>query len=145
MRRDQVSVVCRYKCSADGPWETAFMDWLIGIWFFDFFKSEDSFFPVPCLVYYIKNCGLLLGIEDFWRCVFILELNEDIDFLQLADAWVKDPQRGINLSQGGNISLIGPQLIFLAAESNMKSVTVWMCVYSFLLLLGERWNMEKRM
>lgn len=40
----------------------------------------------------------------FWRrCVF----NEDIDFLQLAYAWVKDPERGINLSQGGNISLLG--------------------------------------
>lgn len=89
-------------------------------------------------LYYIKNCGLFFGIEDFWRCVFILELNEDIDFLQLAYAWVKDPERGINLSQGGNISLIGPQLLFPTAESNMKSVTVWVCVYSFLLLLGEK-------
>lgn len=67
-----------------------------------------------------------------------MELNEDIDFLQLAYAWVKHPEKGINLSQGGNISEIGSQLIFLAAESNMKSLTVWVCVYSFLLLIGEK-------
>lgn len=62
------------------------------------------------LVYYSKeNCGLYLGVEDFFRrCVFILKLNEDIDFLQSAYDWVKDPRSGINLSQGGNICLVGP-------------------------------------
>lgn len=66
-----------------------------------------------------------------------MELNEDIEFLQSAYAWVKDPEREINLSQGGNISLIGAKLIPPAAESNMKSVTVWMCAYICLLRLDE--------
>ena len=67
--------------------------------------------------------------------MFILLLNEDIVFLQLAYTWVKDPQKGINLSKGGDNSVIGPPLI-------MKSDTVWMCVCIFLLLLGKKWYVE---
>ena len=77
---------------------------------------------------------ILLGVEifSFGGRLFILLLNEDIVFLQLAYTWVKDPQKGINLSKGGDNSVIGPPLI-------MKSDTVWMCVCIFLLLLGKKW------
>lgn len=46
----------------------------------------------------------------------------------------------INLSRGGGIGFFsflfsGPEPS--SAESNMKSVAVWMCVHTFLLLIGE--------
>lgn len=64
-----------------------------------------------------------LGIEDIFRgaCLFKI-LNEG--FLQLSCAWVKDPERGINLSKGGNISVIRPQLILLVQNEVYHCVDV---------------------
>lgn len=123
-------------------WIDWLIDWLLIFFFFDFFSVSEEFTASRfySLIFPFKNRGLLLGVEDFSFSGGASLMR--IFFFFLAYAWVKE--RGINLSQGGNISIFlsGPQLISVAAESNMKSVTVWMCVHIFLLLLGERWNVE---
>lgn len=145
MRRDQVSVVCRYERSADGPWVTALTDWLL-VWLpFDLFSQCQGIFSFvvisPLLRYKIKLWITFLGIRGYYRsCMFLLNLNEG--FLQLSCAWVTDPERGINPWKGGNIRVILAQLILLAAESKMKSVTVWMCVCTLVLLPGKKFHLR---
>lgn len=119
------------------------IDWLSGISFFYFFESED--FSVSWLVFNFEKLWITFGFEDFFSCrSWFLSWDGDvlIFFPQLDYTCAKDPESGINLSKGEIISLTGSQLVFITAQCNMKSVSVWICAHVLLLLLGEKWNME---
>lgn len=90
-------------------WIDWLIDWLLIFFFFDFFSVSEEFTASRfySLIFPFKNRGLLLGVEDFSFSGGASLMR--IIFFFLAYAWVKE--RGINLSQGGNISIFlsGPQ------------------------------------
>lgn len=139
MRRDQVSLVCRCKRSADGPRGADL--WIR--WLTDRFPIH----PLPSPISedfpgvrssLIKNLGFsFLEVDDFG---FVSELHVEKGYFYSQPTF--GSSRRSNLSGGGGIRICilffsGPELSSAPADSKMKSVAVWMCIHIFLLLIGE--------
>lgn len=142
MRRDQVSLVCRCKRSADGPRGADL--WIR--WLTDRFPIHPLPSPISEDFPGVQSSVIKISDSHYWNSR-ILFLSWKKGFFFYSQPTFGSARRS-NLSGGGGIRICiylffsGPELSSAPAASKMKSVAVWMCIHTFLLLIGEMWIIE---